>query len=102
MEFVTQKRNNAKQSFHTDCIFISCKMCLKENVTMIQSLVTTAPIWLGSLVTTAPIWLGWFIVFKVTLNNISVISWQLVNCGGNWNIQRKPQTCCKSLTNFIT
>jgi hypothetical protein len=22
--------------------------------------------------------------------------------GGNWNAWRKPLTCCKSLTNFIT
>ena len=29
-------------------------------------------------------------VFNATFNNISVISW------------RKPPTCCKSLTNFIT
>ena len=42
-------------------------------------------------------------VFNDTFNNISVISWQSVllveETGGR---QRKPLTCRKSLTNFIT
>ena len=45
-------------------------------------------------------WFGWFIVFNVTFNNISVISCFIG--GGNRNTRRKPPTCRKSLTNFIT
>ena len=41
-------------------------------------------------------------VFNVTFNNISVISWQFYIGGGNESTQRKPPTCLKSLTNFIT
>jgi len=42
-------------------------------------------------------------VFNTTFNNISVIAWQSVF----WveetrRTQRKPTTCCKSLTDFIT
>ena len=40
----------------------------------------------------------WFMVFKTTFNNISV---SFIG-GGNWSTQRKPPTCYKSLTNFIT
>jgi len=43
-------------------------------------------------------WLSWFMVFNATFNNISFISWWSVLLG-NW---RKPPTCRKSLTNFIT
>ena len=43
---------------------------------------------------------GWFMVFNATFNNISVISWQSVLMVEE--IWRKPQTFCKSLTNFIT
>ena len=39
-------------------------------------------------------------VFNATFNNISVISWQSVFIGGG--NRRKPPTCRKSLTNFIT
>jgi hypothetical protein len=40
---------------------------------------------------------------NATFNNISVISFQSVfNGGGNRSTQRKPLTCRKSLTNFIT
>jgi len=38
---------------------------------------------------------GWLMVFNTTFNNISGISWR----GGN---RRKPPTCRKSMTNFIT
>jgi hypothetical protein len=42
-------------------------------------------------------------VFNATFNNISVILLQLgLYLGGNWSTQRKPLTCRKSLTNFIT
>ena len=45
-------------------------------------------------------WFGWFMLFSTTSNNISVISWQSVLfVEGNW---RKPLTCRKSLSNFIT
>ena len=46
--------------------------------------------------------LGWFLVFNATFNNISVIVLASFICGGNRSTQRKPPTCCKSLTNFIT
>jgi len=41
-------------------------------------------------------------MYNATFNNISVISWG-VNFigGGNQSTQRKPPTCCKSLTNYI-
>jgi hypothetical protein len=44
------------------------------------------------------------IVFNPTFNNISDISWRSVflTGGGNWSTQRKPPTCCKLRTNFIT
>jgi len=48
-------------------------------------------------------WFSWVIVFNATFNNISVISWRsvlLVEEAGV--IRRKPSTCRKSLTNFIT
>ena len=42
-------------------------------------------------------------VFNATFKNISLISWWSVFIGGgNRSTQRKPQTCRKSLTNFIT
>ena len=42
-------------------------------------------------------------VFNTTFNNISVISWQSVFIGGgNQSTQRKPPTCQKSLTNFLS
>ena len=42
-------------------------------------------------------------VFNSTFNNISVISWQsFFVCEENQSPKRKPQTCHKSLTNFIT
>ena len=42
-------------------------------------------------------------VFNATFNNISVKSWRSVLFGG-WNrsTRRKPPTCYKSLTNFIS
>jgi hypothetical protein len=39
-------------------------------------------------------------VDNATFNNISVISWGISFIGGG--PRRKPPTCCKSLTNFIT
>jgi hypothetical protein len=46
----------------------------------------------------------WFVVFSATFNNISVISWRSVlmmeETGGS--TRRKPPTCGKSVTNFIT
>ena len=42
-------------------------------------------------------------VFNATFNNISVISWRsIIIGGGNRSTRRKPSTCRKSLTNFIT
>jgi hypothetical protein len=41
-------------------------------------------------------------VFNTTFNNISVISWWSVLLVEEISVQRKPPTCCKSLTNFIT
>jgi hypothetical protein len=43
-------------------------------------------------------------VFNATIDNISVISWMsiLIIGGGNRITQRKPPTCRKALTNFIT
>jgi hypothetical protein len=43
-------------------------------------------------------------VFNATFNNISIISWVAVSfiCEENQITQRKPLTCGKSLTNFIT
>jgi len=53
--------------------------------------------------------LGWVehhgrvVVFNDTFNNISVILWQSVLLGGgNRSTRRKPPTCRKSVTNFIT
>ena len=45
-----------------------------------------------------------FIVFYATSNSISVISWLsfFFIGGGNMSIRRKPPSCRKSLTNFIT
>jgi hypothetical protein len=40
---------------------------------------------------------GGVMMFNTTFNNISVIWWRSVLRNG-----RKPQTCHKSLTNFIT
>jgi len=42
-------------------------------------------------------------MFNATFNNNSVILWQSVLLGGgNLSIRRKPLTCRKSLTYFIT
>ena len=41
-------------------------------------------------------------VFNATFNNISVIAWQLVLLVDKSKYTKKPQTCCKSLANFIT
>jgi len=42
-------------------------------------------------------------VFNATFNNISGISWWSVLVGGgNRRTRRKPPTCHKSLSNFIT
>ena len=42
-------------------------------------------------------------VFNATFNNISVISWRSVLLvGGKWSTRRKPSTCRKSMTHFIT
>jgi len=44
----------------------------------------------------------WFMVFNATLNNISVIVAFRFIGGGNRFTPRKPPTCSKLLTNFIT
>ena len=42
-------------------------------------------------------------VFNATFNNFSAISWWSVFIGGGYRrTRRKPLTCRKSLTNFIT
>jgi hypothetical protein len=41
-------------------------------------------------------------VFNTTFNNISFILWRLFFGGENCSTCRKPSTCRKSLTNFIT
>ena len=42
-------------------------------------------------------------VFNATFNNISVISWwSVILSQKNRSIRRKPPTCRKALTNFIT
>jgi len=43
---------------------------------------------------------GWFMVFNATINSISAISWRSVLLVEE--TRRKPSTCRKSLTNFIT
>jgi hypothetical protein len=46
-----------------------------------------------------------FMVFNATSNNISVITYIVVVSfigEGNWSTRKKPPTCRKSLTNFIT
>ena len=45
-----------------------------------------------------------FMVFSATFNNISIIYIVMVSFigGGNQSARRKPSTCRKSLTNFIT
>ena len=49
------------------------------------------------------VWLVGFMVFNATLNTISAISWRVSFIGGgNRSTRRKPPTCRKSLTNFIT
>jgi hypothetical protein len=47
--------------------------------------------------------LVWFMVFNTTFNNISIyiVVVSFIG-GGNWSTRRKPLTCRKSLTNFIT
>ena len=42
---------------------------------------------------------GYGMVFNATFNNISVISWRSVALV---EYPKKPQSCCKSLTNFLT
>ena len=42
---------------------------------------------------------GYGMVFNATFNNISVISWRSVALV---EYPEKPQSCCKSLTNFLT
>jgi hypothetical protein len=46
--------------------------------------------------------LVWFIVFKVTFNNISVISWRSVLLLEETGVPGENLSCRKSLTNFIT
>ena len=47
--------------------------------------------------------LFWFVVFNATFNNISAISWRSVLwVEETGSTLRKPPTCRKSLTNFIT
>jgi hypothetical protein len=48
--------------------------------------------------------LVWFMVFNATFNNISLNYFLEVSVigGGKRSARRKPLTCCKSLTNFIT
>jgi len=42
-------------------------------------------------------------VFNATFNNISIYIVAVSFIGReNWSTRRKPLTCCKSLTNFIT
>ena len=42
-------------------------------------------------------------MFSTNFNNISVLLWwSLLLMGENQSSQRKPQNCCKPLTNFIT
>jgi len=41
-------------------------------------------------------------VLSATFNNNSVIVTVSFIGGGNWSTRRKPPTCRKSLTNFIT
>ena len=50
------------------------------------------------------IWLCVMVIaFNATFNNISVIIMAVSFIGGgNFSTRRKPPTCCKSLTNFIT
>ena len=51
-------------------------------------------------------WIGWcgrFMVFNATFNNISVISWRSVLLVEETGVNlKKPNTCRKLLTNFIT
>jgi hypothetical protein len=44
----------------------------------------------------------WVSVFYTTFNNIAVISWQSILLVEQTVVPRKPPTCRKSLTNFIT
>jgi len=43
-----------------------------------------------------------FMVFNATFNNISAILWWSVLLVEETEVPKKPQTCHKSLTNFIT
>ena len=43
--------------------------------------------------------IGWLMVFNAAINNIKAV--RFID-GGNRITRRKPQTCRKSLTNFIT
>jgi hypothetical protein len=56
---------------------------------------------LFNIVTFVNIYRG-IMVFNVTFNNISVILWWSVLLVEETSAQRKPLTCCKSLTKFIT
>ena len=47
-------------------------------------------------------WFCWFMVLNATFNNYSYILAVSFIGGGNQRTWRKPPTCCKSLTNFIT
>ena len=40
-------------------------------------------------------------VFNATFSNTSYMAVSFIG-GGNWSTRRKPPTCCRSLTNFIT
>jgi hypothetical protein len=65
----------------------------------------TYMLWI-KLVNWIPILLSWFVclmVFNGTFSNTSVIfvAVRFIG-GGNWRTRRKPQTCHKSLPNFIT
>ena len=44
----------------------------------------------------------WFMVLNATFNNISVISWRPIYWWRKPENRKKPLTCRKSLTNFIT
>jgi hypothetical protein len=69
-------------------IMVTCK--LKINSSENQKLRNYVYFWFGL----------WFMVFNDTFNNILVISWRSVLLvEETW---RKPLSCCKSLTNFIT
>ena len=47
------------------------------------------------------VWLGLVYGVNTTLNNIYIVGVSFIG-GGNQSTPRKPLTCHKSLTNFIT